>query len=262
MSNLLSCQQIKLMLDAYHDGELSESERGETERHLTGCVSCQNDAAAIAIVAKSLKDLPTLTPKIDVAANIDQMIAARSQPTFSNVSRPVVWSAVGIAAAAAVVLFVGKFGAPVQTADVAVKPSAPAHEQQTALMPEKKQAPMIKSTKPITVEHDLPKPEIAVKPVLPSGKNDHAASQKPASLIAQRTGGVNGKGKDANSTNKQLSTTSSTTTIAVAPKQNDSNAVDKVNNSLIAVYDADQHNAVTEELGITTNEDGLYAIKL
>jgi hypothetical protein len=31
--------------------------------------------------------------------------------------------------------------------------------------------------------------------------------------------------------------------------------------NLVAVYEPDQHN-VTEEVGITTDEDGLYAIKL
>ena len=106
MSNFLTCKQLEPLLGAYHDGELSENERVEADKHISSCAACQNRVVEIVAISNSLKALPRLTPKMDVAANIEKLLAA--QPKAANqITKPLVWSAVGVAAAAAVVLFIG-----------------------------------------------------------------------------------------------------------------------------------------------------------
>jgi hypothetical protein len=264
MSNMLSCEQIKLMLDAFHDGELNESEHAEVERHLAGCASCQSDRAAIAAVAASLKSLPTLSPKMDVAANIEHLIATRTKPAQTLVPKPIMWSAVGIAAAAALVLIVGKSGNGLQPADLAVNPPAPHHDtaptKEIAAVPDKK-----------TIDHKLiPAPktvnELAVKPAPQHVDRKESAPSPAPQLIAQRPVAppVAASIGTTSATNQvqPIVTAHDTNQVVVASRPNDQGGTISANNSLVAVYDAEQHNAVTEELGITTNEDGLYAIKL
>src|ERR1700678_3100306 len=106
MSNSILCESINAKLDAFHDGELTAAERTEVVAHIGTCPACAKRLADIDAVKSSLQSLPVLTPKIDVAANFEQILAQRTSKQ-NVVRRPVIWGGIGVAAAAAVAIFVG-----------------------------------------------------------------------------------------------------------------------------------------------------------
>ncbi len=281
MSNFLTCEQLEPLLSAYHDGELSEHERLEADKHISSCAVCQNRVLEIGAISSSLKALPRLTPKMDVAANIEKLIAA--QPKAANqITRPLVWSVVGVAAAAAVVLFVGnlhsgpnvvpnqvasnstvhtatnkKGGGAAASRDLEVASNAIDDPGARIVGLEKTQSVSEDSKKKVS-----PLPEQHGKPDAENVGKKERAKFNPHLQIASRAndGGTDTIPLDATQsahldqqTGADSQLIASETSKKVIGQSGDSN--------LVAVYDTDQRN-VTEELGITTDEDGLYAIKL
>jgi len=284
MSNDFNCEQLEPLLSAYHDGELNEAERTLAERHLNGCDACQNRLLEIGAVASSLKLLPRLNPKTDVAANIEQLIA--NQPkSVTKIQRPVIWGAAGIAAAAAVLLVAGNFkiapnsaNSPV-TANSNVNQSLPKHEHDPAKSQDLEiaQAPA-PGVNPAQQEQSNPA-QVAVgnhehgsTSHGPESKKDPALDQheKPAAdRNAKKNSKFNPHLEVASRGNESSTVTGGTTSGShldgsdsqLIANRSGGTGVLGADSNLVAVYDTEQR-GVTEELGITTDEDGLYAIKL
>lgn len=283
MSNDFNCKQLEPLLSAYHDGELSEAERADAERHLNGCADCQNRLLEIGAVANSLKALPRLNPKTDVAANIEQLIA--NQPKGINrIQRPVIWGAAGIAAAAAVLLVAGNFRAVTDRANDPL--TANSRTNQTVPKPE----PSLVKSQDLEVAHSVETPSSPVEessaPVISGVQHNQSnaptgtASKKDGVMPVQREKPSSEHNAKKNSkfnphlevaskgdegATAVISTTSGSHTDVGGPQlianRNINTASIGTDSSLVAIYDTEQR-GVTEELGITTDEDGLYAIKL
>lgn len=290
MSNDFNCDQLEPLLSAYHDGELAEVERAAAEKHLNGCTACQNRLLEIAAVASSLKSLPRLNPKTDVAANIEQLIANQPKPT-GRFGRPLVWGSVGIAAAAAVLIFAANFkdvsnlsGAPLSASSNSHQ-TGTKHEKehqaslQVATVNEPVKTPVQEpdgstssaQSNPVPVVENRNEEKTGVasattkneaKKTEPRGKTSGDENSKnlsrfnPHQEVAEKShelapvAGGNASGHHLDGSDDHLIASAKIGPGAIAAETN-----------LVAVYDTEQH-GVTEELGITTDEDGLYALKL
>ncbi|MBS1954878.1 MAG: zf-HC2 domain-containing protein [Cyanobacteria bacterium SZAS-4] len=289
MSNDFNCKQLEPLLSAYHDGELTEAERADADRHLNGCADCQNRLLEISAVATSLKSLPRLNPKTDVAANIEQLIA--NQPKgISRIQPPVIWGAAGIAAAAAVLLVAGNFKAVTNQANNPLT----ANSKTNQVMP--KPMPNAVKSQELEIAHNLDTTANPIQDFTEPAQISahHDQSSAPNGTVSKKEGGMptqhekpttdNNAKKNSKfnphlqvASNGNEGATNAVATNAVATasgSQSDASAPQLIANrnvgtasiggadsSLVAIYDTEQR-GVTEELGITTDEDGLYAIKL
>lgn len=294
MSNDFNCKQLEPLLSAYHDDELTEAERADAERHLNGCVECQNRLLEISAVANSLKSLPRLNPRTDVAATIEHLIA--NQPKKVNqVQRPIIWGAAGIAAAAAVLLVSTNFKAVTKGANDPLT----ANSTTKQIMPVNPDRSAAKS-QDLEIAHTLEPTSNPAREVTEPAQSSTSGSQRgeEAGTASTKDGVVptqnekpsternskkNSKfnprlevaskgGEDAdkivaakNVVAKNVVTASASSTDSSAPQlianHNIRTSTISPDSNLVAIYDTEQR-GVTEELGITTDEDGLYAIKL
>ncbi len=60
----MDCQQIRLMLSAFQDGCVVESERRATEQHLARCPECSRMAAQMEMARQSVRSVPRLQPPV------------------------------------------------------------------------------------------------------------------------------------------------------------------------------------------------------
>jgi hypothetical protein len=248
----LICQQIAPQLDSYHDGELGAEEKAGVEKHLATCTHCVGKLAEIDRVVHSLKTIPRQPMPQGLSAKLDSMIDAASAGTGGGASAgggnvlplrsrfflPLT------AAAAVVALVIGiKFFAPGtqapetahvdknnapqvaanQRAPEQIQPQ-PAIQHDVATQPEH---PVV-ADKPVAPErtsHVVPHPGVEVALVTPEHAKPHAKSVAPApEQIAARN----------NSTGAEVQ-------VAELPSGT---------------------NSFNEAVGIATDEDGLYDIKM
>jgi hypothetical protein len=287
MSNDFNCEQLEPLLSAFHDGELSEDERAAAERHLNGCDVCQNRLLEIGAVANSLKSLPRLNPKNDVAANIEYLIA--NQPkSASRFSRPLTWGAVGIAAAAAVFVVAMNMNGPSNMSSVPLTANSntPSNSSKVQSQPQSQKLEVAQS-----VDNNSNPEQRDVSSVAPGGASQTVAAHRehtgePTGAASTKNGAAGESHDKPNQSEKKNSNVTPHVEVAqnnhvVAPigggtasgahlDGSDPRLIAKAtggagtigaDSNLVAVYDTEQH-GVTEELGITTDEDGLYAIKL
>ncbi len=281
----LNCNQMEDALDAYHDLELDVAEAEAVERHLESCADCSARLADIEMIATHLKALPAVEMKRDLSDDIESRILALKQskgdhstaaeaveaggkvlPFERKKSTRVYWLA-GAAAVLALLFAVDQFNvghpggqstlqavAPVDINSVSQPTqSATPHEaphvisQTDSQTPQTPQTPQIASQavtqlparSPVTArqsDQDISSPTVVVQQ-LPQIAAHVPAVQKPAPAVHE--------------------------VVAVASKP----VVDRNNNSvndaeeLLALYDDDTADSASD-FGISTNEDGLYAIKL
>jgi hypothetical protein len=65
-----NCKSLYLLLDAYHDEELDSVERSQVEAHLSDCNDCQSKLSDIERVVSSLKNLPQMQMARDLNADL------------------------------------------------------------------------------------------------------------------------------------------------------------------------------------------------
>ncbi len=287
MSNDLNCEQLEPLLSAYHDGELTEAERASADRHLKECTVCQNRLVEISAVASSLRSLPRLNPKLDVAANIEQLIA--KQPRKVANRQPLVWGAAGIAAAVAAIVVGTNMQNAVNPGNATLTANSKS-TQHTLTDPVSSQQPMevAKGAEPEVapgvVETDQPDQQLELAAKGSSKRENSGASSESSSRKDSQRGESTGKPavdhnlKRNGKFNPHLEVADKTPTAFPAggnttsgshldgsdrliANGNSGAGVVGADANLVAVFDTEQR-GVTEELGITTDEDGLYAIKL
>lgn len=83
----LNCPQCLEMLDAFHDLELSSSEAEQVERHLEACDGCRRQLSQIEIMVESIKALPALELKQDFSDLIESRILAERASAAANSGR-------------------------------------------------------------------------------------------------------------------------------------------------------------------------------
>ena len=80
MSDQSKCEEYAELLDAYHDGELADSERVQVEQHLSSCADCKKKVESIAALVNVLGNLGKVSMPRDIVAsmNFDFMVPASS----------------------------------------------------------------------------------------------------------------------------------------------------------------------------------------
>ncbi len=278
-----NCKDMRELLSAYHDAELESSERAQVEEHLNSCDDCREELAAVQSVVSSLKSLPTVSLSKDYSADIESLLKRAAvadsgeRKTDENVERkvevlnerkadnvvsitrkrPVGW--IAAAAAAVIVLAVGSYVGTTGggSSVVATKPDGGSQ----AVVADKNQVTIKDSSvseKPLVAESNnsdtnapvdvtgaatgTQTPEIAIKQDSPINPNSEE------SLSKAKTEPV------------KVATVKPT-----APKQN--RVIEYVddladNQALVAFSDQYDDNEFLDNSGISTDEDGLYAIKM
>ncbi len=276
------CQQLEDALDAYYDLELSAEEAEVVERHLADCEACTARLAEIDSVVMQVKSIPEVTLSRDLSGDIEaKILAAQAKsgeltpsPTHilahTDVSNATAASNVVpfapvasskkkyylVASAAAVIaLFFG-------LAQLKPAPSTVASTSQanpTAIETVPKSLPVIGQT--------LPTSQIGLKqsPDL-SSKLNHTPANATTSIATTSIATT------SIATTRPVNAPASTHTAQMLAATGQSGGVKKhehdinqnqVNDSeeLVALYDYENSDNALD-LGISTNEDGLYAIKL
>jgi len=236
------CADIEPLLDAYLDGELSALEKADVDAHLSVCERCAAELASIARVVASLKTLPHLEPARDLTEDLDALIAASKRRQL--VVHPAAWVAIAAAAALAVVAYrlipgVGTVGA------VAHKPDqggATYHVRQSGEPQSRPEG----AVGPVTKDAD---PAPAVVPA-PSPSAVQTASVPPARTSLPERGGEPPGSEPVRETPGQ------TPAVSNGDELFDGGSV------AVAVLDQGGQLCVTEDLGLETDEDGLYALKI
>lgn len=275
--NELDCRQCLEMLDAFHDMELSTDEAARVEMHLSDCSQCRLELAEIEKVVASLQALPAVEMKRDLADIIESKIVAAdiAQPQMpvpdggqaANVvsislvrSRRWFYAA---AAAAALIIFGLRQLAPPATVSTEVASLPPVHSgaaappekiassgNGTPAGPSRYQEIIGEVPNSGEVPHKMPGKEILqpepTQPALRGGASGVAASSAHVESVAPQV-------RQADIERKIL-----------AGVGNKNNAQSDLNNNHIS--DGDEIVALygdgESDTGLSTSEDGLYAIKL
>jgi hypothetical protein len=96
----MSCGFDKSLIAALYDGETTDAERAEAERHLASCPECARDLASMKDLSAALKPLSGASAPLSIAEGVIRQIGAvrpRRRP----------WIAWSLSAAAALILTVG-----------------------------------------------------------------------------------------------------------------------------------------------------------
>lgn len=263
-----NCQKIQELLSAYRDLELAEEENAQVKLHLGACDECTREANAIEAVAATLLQVPRVSMKSDMADKLEALIAAQvadtspagteveeGGPKVVSFRKRLVWGSLAAAAAAAVLLVaVPIFTSNNQVADNSVKQVAPVKEeapQQPLVANDSGAAQMIANevTAPTQVtaadESTAPSPNA----VATSGSVQEVRKIEKPEVARNKTAAA-----------VPVVATSQTAPKAVRERTIDA-TLDTINETEALVAFSSDDN-LFEDCGISTDEDGLYAIKL
>ena len=98
--------ELKILLSAYIDGEVTPSEKDMLEDHLVSCQSCQKDFDEFKKVSSSLKRWPQERLSPDVELNIKARLAKTKERTMEKQEFSIQWSAV-VGVVVIITLFAG-----------------------------------------------------------------------------------------------------------------------------------------------------------
>lgn len=281
------CETFLPMLDALVDNELDKSEMEQVQLHLQSCDYCKQQVKEIEALKTSLASMPRRRMSLDLADNFDQILNKESGVPAQKPSNVVAISAkrrwivaAASAAAVAVIAIAGSVvskGGGVQVANsdssgglqsVAKNSSAVGQTAQKGMNTRDKSAfasNQLQSTH--LADHNSAGSQVAKLP-----DNNSQSGQKIAashsdngnvkedlqdSAVAKTTGAHfsedMGQNQSSNTTNVAHDG-SSKTNIRGAQKDRSSGS------ELLALYEEDD--GIGSDIGMTTDEDGLYAIKL
>lgn len=288
-----SCAEIAMLLDAYFDNELEDAEHEAVANHLPGCDECNRGLSEIERVVASLKQLPPVALKQDYAENFETILAQRGARNIVWFKQRRTWAATAIAASLLIIAFVSNHSgnmisntvtavAPPQatTAQIAMKPESTPAVQPTATEStgSRQGTEQVTPNENGTRNHEIATSKVEVKDSYKHRTNESVVNrqanfgsetpmvaqsttlvQAPASSPKVQSGAPDAVATSLNDGNRIQGEVSSNRMIASA---NTKAAAADLNNSeeLIALYDSEANPA--EDLGLTTDEDGLYAIKL
>jgi anti-sigma factor RsiW len=323
MSQLsFTCEEISPMLDAYHDGELDQSERSGVASHLSLCGKCQAKLSEIGNVVSSLKNLPRLQMPHDLTLDAEfmrrAMAIANATSSATNLKGsadtnekvggelkafpikpkagsapllkkifplpgPVILASTAAAAALALVVIVPRYlNTPATNAPTLANLPKANNEKFSASNHGQNIASEIGHNSEIRAAHNAinqPAMEQAsashlpVRAIAQGNENNvpiskeshdignHATNELASArvpLISQPA--PEPADAPAESTGVQDNQVNSHTD--PVPEERDAQSAAPEQGELLALYPGDNTNAVTDELAIPTDEDGLYALKL
>jgi hypothetical protein len=145
-------EECKVLVSAYHDGEVTAEERAQVEAHLAECAECTETLAAYGRMGRTVHNLPRGAPSRELWLRVQQGIAPRRRSLWQRLL-PVVPALALVAIG--ITLFIVLGGLP-----GGLGPAAPALQRQAA-SPEMQQpllAPSAASPAPQPTAASLPFP--------------------------------------------------------------------------------------------------------
>jgi len=235
-----SCEYFLPLLDAFVDKELEATEFSEVEAHLVSCEECRNSVKEIELLKTTLAAMPKLTLSRDLADDLDRLLQAGTVNEIAPKEHVIPLRkrnnfTVGFAAAAALaVIFIA--GRAITT--------TPSPQVASSDLPSTQPSVTALQTKLAT----KPAPAPVIKPVI----------DKQAPVVAQQIHkSVSAPVQATSSGNNLVAHENSQTEIVNASE----NRINKsASNEIIALYDEDD--TAGTDIGMTTDEDGLYALRL
>ncbi|HEY9870843.1 MAG TPA: zf-HC2 domain-containing protein [Candidatus Obscuribacterales bacterium] len=254
------CTKIEPLLDAFRDGELASAERQAVEQHLRACFTCQSKLADIERVVSTLKTLPRVGAPRDFSQNIDAILARRHPAKVMSI-RPVVWGSLGAAAAAAVAVFVFKLVPGISPAGVVAHRSVPGTRAASPYeKPDSAQQREIAAQGPqpgVTTPPQQPEDSDS-RSLLASGTQEKQPDKLATAPPGEQQAATGGKAGAADRPAAQQRTVPVYSGAVVAV---DEDPLGGEGAALVAFAEGDQ-TTITEAIGLETDEDGLYAIKM
>lgn len=280
------CETFLPLLDAYVDNELDGSEKEQVASHVQSCDDCKGQIKEIETLKVSLSSLPRRQMKRDLADSLDAVLgaaektpsselAATSSLSDSNVV-PIRskrrWVVAAASAAAILVVamagsFVSKGGQQIAVVDKNSQPIA----QSNTPIEKNLQALVTKefgtnSSQASSMQNDDEQKTIVANDNGSSAKSIHLSELQPG--VAQKSDGQRipaAAGKDgeepktagAHMTGAQEDNFK--TTVVAHDESSEAVRGRPATGELLALYEDDDDSS---DIGVMTDEDGLYAIKL
>ena len=264
------CENFAAMLDAFVDKELDGSEAQSVGEHISGCDDCQRQVKEIEALKSTLSSLPRKQMKFDLADNFDELLAKQTSPVLPEQSNVVAFSgkrkwlvATASAAAVAVIAIAAAIISndghqqlaqlhSSETKNVATRDKVDSQNGAFEESSGGKNAPQNLDTQPAKVAsspdplvtasnahktagaHLSDETERLAKEVQPAPNREDKSS---APVVAQQHAGA-----------------------SVVPAAQSLSSNRPAASEILALYEDDD--GISSDIGVSTDEDGLYAIKL
>jgi anti-sigma factor RsiW len=265
--------EMQPLLDAFYDRELGPSEHKEVVQHLAGCEQCRHAVTDIGRIVVSLKSLPTLRPRTDVAANFEKILAAKTKVVLLR--KRVAWGSMGVAAAAAIIalaMHIGPAGAP-GAVTIGANQTA-ASKVQVATIPATTPVALTQESNQVQQSDAAQESKAttagSTTPTVNAASTQNAAERDANNVKGKATPDASGQSSKPSAVrvappmvaeNQQAATPDKKQSVTPDDGEKIADAqVATKGEGVVALYDSEANSAA--ELGITTDEDGLYAIKL
>lgn len=271
------CEKFVPMLDAFVDNELEGSEKEQVVLHLADCDDCTRQVKEIEALKVSLSSLPRRQMNFDLADNFDEVLSrsssAQSEPPGNVVplrgTRK--WLVAATAAAAVVIAIAGSIvlkGDPQQVAHsnvddqskvVAVKSGSESVHKGSNNSGSQSG---VNTQRSEDLEQKLQQEKIAAH-TPQSITNSSAVNKTAGAHFSEETERLaHGESTTAlapdRETKAPLVAQENTKTVVPASQAIQSNRA--ASSELLALYEDDD--GISSDIGVSTDEDGLYAIKL
>jgi anti-sigma factor RsiW len=281
-----NCLQYVPLLDAYRDSELADEERVAVQAHLDSCDQCCKRLEAINRLVAVLKEVSPIVAPRDYADEIEARLANRKSEKSSEKvvsigsagKRPIIWVA-SIAASLLLTFGLAQLISSNHSGSLQLTQS-PTQSKNVA----KKIALAPPEAGVLTAQSGLPQLHNAF---LPSAITNGATPVK----VSPQSVADKGTARQQSQVADDSAAIAQTATLKMLPAKEDRLAVhispqgqiaskkgnreitgdnvtsstpgdvDAAGHSLVAYYDQEQA-TIPEALGISTDEDGLYAIKM
>ena len=236
------CRDIAPQLDAFHDGELQGNDQARVEKHLAVCAACVNQLAEIDRLVHTLKTLPKVEVSSKFSADLDKLIDEQGKVMAF---RPRVWMPIAAAAAVVALVIGAKYMAPGTT-------NSPVTANNT--MPNT--GTIQQTVKPETT---VQQPKVAAKQDTPTpGITPAVSSQQGKAVVATRPvqqAPVSAEPKSLQKIEPMIQQQSPQ--VATVNPKHAAHTQDE-----IAEVPSGSLNGFNEAVGIATDEDGLYDLKM
>lgn len=259
------CEPVIPLLDAYVDGELNSDEKIQVEQHTSRCAICKATLAKTANLISGLKSLLVLKPSRNIVDSLDlpaeitastvSILPAKSAASSKTVPiRKSIWAGLGaVAAAAAVLVFAVNQQVIIPSSTVANRPIAP-----------RDQSPNIVADNTVShgqIEVPTDTQQVSSQAAEVTNTDTSWPIDSKTNLVAKADGGVAPSVKSIN--NGSVKSTSAQVTVAHnATQEIPASVVSMQDTTLNELASLETNEGVADALGIATDEDGLYDIKI
>lgn len=262
-----NCEPIIPLLDAYLDSELSSDEKTQVEQHISRCAICSATLARTANLIGGLKSLPVLNPARDIVGtlNLPAEITASTvsilpaERTSANKIVPLkksVWTGLGAVAAAAAVLLFAVNQQVIVPSNTVSKRSTTQHDQGPSIVADRaapfEQAQVAVTTQPVSSQASEATNTDTSWPI-------DTKSHLVASSAEQ---GTNTAAKTNNAGSKQSAPLVTGAHSAIQEVPAPAAVASMQDTSFNELASLETNDGVADALGIATDEDGLYDIKI